>query len=178
MILDKKGKLFGKISIVDLFVVLIVIIGIAGIFFTKAKLDNTEILANDSKMLIKSSAELDKLEIELKVKEVRDITRDAIIVGDEVYTTANDKLLGTVVRVASEPSVRNVVSDNGTVYKAEVPERYDVTIVVEADGKKKEDGYYTESNAQLLYGKEMEIKTSTVQTTPKITGITVTETEE
>lgn len=177
MIMDKQGKIFGKVSIVDIFVVLVVIIGVIGVFATKAKLDDGKLLSDDSKMLIKTSAENEQLEIKLKAKEVRDVTRDSIIVGDDVYLVANDKLLGTVSRVESEPSERNVVSNDGTVYKAVVPDRYDITIVVETDGKKKEEGFYTDSNIHLLYGKEIEIKTSTIQTTPRVDEITVTKTE-
>ena len=84
--------------------------------------------------------------------------------------------MGTVSRVESEPAVRNVETNNGTIYSAVVPERYDVTIVVETSGIQKEDGFYTDSNLQLLYGKEMEIKTSTIQTTPRIDGISVKKT--
>jgi len=178
MIIDNKGKLFGKINIVDLAVILVVIVAIVGVVLTKVKLDNSKILSDDSNMLIKSSAEMDKLEIELKVKEVRDVTRDAIIVGDDVYQVANDKFLGTVARVESTPAMRDVKGDNGTVYVAEVPDRYDVTIVVETEGKKKDDGFYTESNVQILYGREMEIKTSTVQTMPTVAGVTVVENEK
>ena len=58
MILDKNGKLFGKISIVDIAVVLVIIVGIIGFFITKSKLDQSKLLADDSDMLIKSSAEM------------------------------------------------------------------------------------------------------------------------
>ena len=176
MILDKNGKLFGKISIVDIAVVLVIIVGIIGFFITKSKLDQSKLLADDSDMLIKSSAEMDVLEVELKVEGVRDVTRDAIIVGDDVYLTANDKIIGTVVRVESTPAVRTVTGDNGVVYNAEVPEHYDVSIIIETKGKKKMEGYYTDSNIHLLYGKEMEIKTTTIQTSPRIEKITVVDT--
>lgn len=175
MILDKKGKLFGKISVVDLFVILVIIIGIAGFFFTKEKLDNEKILSDESQMIIQTSAQRDKLEIKLTIKEVRDITRDAIVVGDEVYQVTTGKMLGTVSQVESKPSEKIVKADNGEVYSAVVPERYDVTIVVETDGKQNEEGYYTDTNIQLLYGREMEIKTTTVQTTPIVTDISVVE---
>ncbi len=177
MILDKKGKLFGKISIVDLAFILVILIAIGGIFFTKAKLEKETVLSNESNMLIKSDTSLDTLQIKMRVKEVRDVTRDAIVVGDSVYVTASDKQLGTVKEVSAEPAMRNVISDNGTVYQATVPDRYDVTIVVEASGKQKEDGFYTDSNIQLLFGREMEITTSTIQTTPQIVEITVADKE-
>ena len=173
MIIDNKGKLFGKINIVDLAVVLVFLVAVLGVVLTKAKLDNSKIMSDDSNMLIQSSAELDTLEIKLKVKEVRDVTRDAIIVGDDVYLMSNNRFLGSVVRVESEPAIREVSGNNGTVYRAEVPQRYDVTIVVETAGKKKEEGYYTANNIQILYGREMGIKTSTMQTIPKVDGVEV-----
>ncbi len=176
MIIDKKGKLFGKVSIVDLFVVLVIFVGIVGIFMTKAKLDKGDVQSDASQMLIQSSAEKDVLEIKLKLKEVRDVTRDAIVVGDTVYLVQTEKVLGVISRVESEPAVRNVETDNGIVYSAVVPERYDVTIVVETSGKEKEDGFYTDTNQKLLYGKEMEIKTSTIQSIPRIDGISVKKT--
>ena len=93
-----------------------------------------------------------------------------------MYLTANDKIIGTVVRVESTPAVRTVTGDNGVVYNAEVPEHYDVSIIIETKGKKKMEGYYTDSNIHLLYGKEMEIKTTTIQTSPRIEKITVVDT--
>ena len=178
MILDKKGKLFGKISIIDLFVLLVIVVGIIGVFSTKSMLDNEKVLSSDSNMLIQTSAKADNMEIEFEVKEVRDFTRDSFIVGDNVFVASNDRFLGTVARVESRPSKRTVATTLGKVYTAEVPERYDVTIVVEAKGKKKDEGYFTDSNIQLIFGGEMEIKTSTVQTTPQVKKITVRENEE
>ncbi len=175
MIIDEKGKLFGKINLVDLLVILVILVGILGIFFTKTKLKEEKVLVNDSNMLISSSQNLDKLSVHLLAQEVRDVTRDAIVVGDSVYLAKTDKLIGTITEVESKPAMRNVTADDGTVYRAEVPERYDVTIMVEVDGKLKEDGYYTASNLHLLYGKDIEIKTSTVLTNPKIDKIVLLE---
>ncbi len=178
MIIDKKGKLFGKVSIIDILVVVVVIIGIAGVLMTKAKLDEGKILSNESNMLIKTSKVNDKMEIKLELKEVRDVTRDSIVVGDEVFMVSTDKVLGVVTSVHSKPAIRTVKGDAGEVYEAEVPERFDVTIVVETEGKKDNDGYYTNSNIRVLYGKDIEIKTSTVQTTPTVTDIILTENVE
>ncbi len=173
--MDKNGKLFGKISIVDIAVILVLIVGVCGFFYTKAELDKGNVLSNSDAMLIKSSAKTDALEVALKIENVRDITRDAVIVGDEVYITATNKLLGNVVRVESEPHKTDAMTDEGVIYKATIPERFDVTIVVEAEGKKKPEGYFTSNNFHLYYGKSIEVKTSTIQTNPQICGITVIE---
>ncbi len=178
MILDKKGKLFGKVSIIDLFVLLVLVIGVIGVFSTKSMLDQEKVLSQSGNMFIQSSREADKLEIAFEVKEVRGFTRDAIIVGDDVFVASNDRFLGVVSRVESVPSKRTVVTTLGKVYTAEVPERYDVTIYVETSGKKKDEGYFTDSNIKLIIGGEMEVKTSTVQTTPRVKTITVHENEQ
>lgn len=177
MILDKKGKLFGKVSIIDLFVLLIIAIGVIGVFSTKSMLDKEKVLSQSGNMLISTSAKADKMEIAFEVKEVRSFTKDAIIVGDEVFVVSNDRFLGTVNRVESVPSKKTVVTTHGKVYEAEVPERYDVIIYVDANGKKKDEGYFTDSNIKLIIGGEMEVKTSTVQTTPRVKAITVSENE-
>jgi len=173
MIIDKEGKLFGKVSIIDILFILVIIIGILGVFFVKEKLSDDKVLTDGTNMLIQSAQQHDKLEVRLKVKEVRSVTRDAVVVGDDVYIVSNDEKLGTVLRVESTPAKREVLADDGTAYVASVPERYDVTIVVEVNGKQKSEGFYTDFNMHLLYGKEMEIKTSTIQTTMKVDGISV-----
>ncbi len=178
MILDKKGKLFGKISIIDLFVLLVIVVGVIGVFSTKSILDKEKVLSQSGNMLISSSKQADKLEIAFEVKGVRSFTKDAIVVGDNVFVVSNDRLLGKVARVECVPSKRMVVTTKGKVYEAEVPERYDVTMYVETNGKKKEEGYFTDSNIKLIIGGEMEVKTTTVQTTPRITAIEVHKNEQ
>ncbi len=175
MIMDKKGKLFGKVSIVDIIVLLIIFIGIVGLLFTKSRIESKKYMADGSGMMVGQTAQYDKMIIKLKVSNVRDITRDAIVIGDEVYTATGDTLLGKITDVYSEPATVNVDAKDGKMYTAEVPERYDVTIVVEGSGRKLTDGYYVDSNTRLYYGKSIEIKTTTIQTVPQVTEITIVE---
>ena len=175
MIMDKKGKLFGKVSIVDIIVLLIVIVGIIGLFFIKSSLDSKKYMSDGSGMLVNTSAEYDKMTIKLKAENVRDITRDAIVIGDEVYVATEDVLLGKITEVYSKPATKTVDANDGTAYMAEVPERYDVTMVVEGYGRKLTDGYYVDSNTRLYFGKSIEVKTTTIQTTPTVTEIIITE---
>lgn len=175
MILDKNGKFFGKVSIVDILVLLIVIVGIAGAALTVSYINNEKVVSDGSKMLISSETQSDKLEIGLKLYGVRDITRDAIIVGDEVYSTKTDDLIGVIKRIDSEPSKQNIVLDNGQVVSSVIPEKFDVTIVVETNGKETDTGYYTDTGVHILYGKDYEIKTSTIKSTPLVSSVSIVE---
>ncbi len=175
MILDKNGKLFGKISIVDILVVVILIVGIIGAALTVSYINNEKVVSDGSKMLLSSETNSNKMEIGLKVYGVRDVTRDAVIVGDEVYSTKTDDLIGVIKRIDSVPSKQNVVTGNGTVVNTVIPEKFDVTIIVETTGKKTDTGYYTDTGVHILYGKDYEVKTSTIKSTPIVSSVAITE---
>lgn len=168
MFIDKKGKLFGKINIIDLCVILAFVIGIAGIGFSVYSIKSNSSVAD----IFKADGESEvTLEVGLLLKGVRDMTRDAIIVGDEVFTTKTNTPLGKIKKIQSEPSTKNVTTFDGDVYTAVVPNKYDVTIYVETKATKNETGYHGDENVKFLFGKYYEIKTSTIKTTPMISSV-------
>lgn len=169
MFIDKKGKLFGKINIIDLCVILAVVIGIAGVAVSVYSIKNNASLTDVFKS---DKSEEVTLEVGLLLKEVRDITRDAIIVGDEVFTTTEDEIsLGKIKKIQSEPSTRNILTFDGDVYNTVIPDKYDVTVYVETKATKNEKGYSLSKDVNILFGKYYEIKTTTIKTTPMISSI-------
>ena len=168
MFIDKKGKLFGKINIIDLCVLLAIVIGIAGVAFSVYSIKSN---TSASDVFKKDSAREVTLEVGLQIKGVRDVTRDAIIVGDEVFTTQTNTSLGKIKKIESEPATKNVTTYDGSVYTAVVPDRYDVTIYVETTATKNETGYHGDKKVQFLFGKYYEIKTATIKTTPMISSV-------
>ncbi|MBQ3181590.1 MAG: DUF4330 domain-containing protein [Clostridia bacterium] len=170
MIIDKKGKLFGKISIIDICVILVIIVGILGAYFTVSTLNSGK-LSDNSKLALNSSSPLVSATVTFEVKGVRAMTKDALCEGDEVYETEDNKFIGTISKVTSKPAESEYIANDGTFYKAVIPEKYDVQIFVDVSGKNTQTGFHTESELQLLYGKEIEIKTPSVKTMPEIVGI-------
>ena len=83
MIIDKKGKLFGKVSIIDICVILVVMIGILGAYFTVSTLNSGK-LKDNSKLALNSSSPLTSATVTFELKGVRGITKDALCAGDEV----------------------------------------------------------------------------------------------
>ncbi|MBR5236829.1 MAG: DUF4330 domain-containing protein [Clostridia bacterium] len=167
--LDKRGKLFGKVSIVDILVVLIVLIMAVGGFATWQKINNNVVLT-ENKGLVKNNA-LDTLAVTMRFKEVRQMTLDALKVGDEVFMEDTGKYLGEIVSVTPEPATRLIYDMNGKVIDAPVPERMDVLVVVHVPGKRLQNGYFTADNIQLAYDSTFEVKTPTVQSIPFIETI-------
>ena len=170
MIIDNKGKLFGKVSIIDICVILIIVIGVVGAYITFSTLNSGK-LNDNSKLALNSAAPAETAVVTFEVKGIRAMTKDGIRIGDEVYDTEDNKFIGTIKEVSSKPAQGNYVANDGSFYKAVIPEKYDVEILVEVTGKNTNTGFHTESELQLLYGKEIEIKTPTIKTTPKVSGI-------
>lgn len=169
--LDNKGRLFGKVSIVDLLVVVIIAVMLVGAFTAYQKIHSKSILT-ENKSLVQNNT-LDTLEVTMRLKEVRQVSMDAIHVGDEVYMKDTGKYLGEIIRVSSEPAKRLIYDLEGKAINAEVPERLDVILQVRVPGKRLENGFYTADNIHLVYDSAMEIVTPSIQTTPSIETITI-----
>lgn len=171
MIIDKNGKLFGKINIVDILILLVIIVGVAGTYFTLSTV-NSEKFRDNSALALNSSSPVKSADVTFLIKSVRQVTKDGLIVGDEVYETEDgEKFLGVIKEISSEPATKYLTLDDGSIHEADVPERFNVKITLDVTGKVTETGLYTESGVQLLYGKEMEMRTSTVKTTFFVEGI-------
>lgn len=176
MFMDQKGKLFGKISVIDLLVIVVVLVGIFGSCAAYQKVKSGKVLT-ENKALLKQDNTLDELEVTMRLKEVRSMTRDSVHVGDDVYAKDTNKFLGEIIEVKTEPAKRVVTGFDGTAKEAEVPERMDVILTVRVPGKRTDGGYFTGNNIHLVYDSAFEIKTPTIQTTPVIEGIRTVEKE-
>lgn len=171
--LDKKGRLFGKVSIIDILVVVLVLAMLAGGFVTYQKIASNKVLT-ENKGLIKTNA-TDTLEVTMRVKEVRQMTVNAFSEGDEVFFDDTGKFLGEIKSIETLPCQKLIFDKSGNPIMAEVPQRYDVLLKVHVPGKRLEGGFFTADNIQLVYGSEVKIKTLKIQTTPVLeTVITVT----
>lgn len=172
MILDNKGKLFGKISIVDLLVLILVIVGVVGVTITYQRVRGGAVLT-DNQAILQQDSTLDTLAVTMRLEEVRDMTVNALNVGDNMYDNETKKFLGEIADVRTEPATRIITNFSGEAVETVVPERYDVVMVVNIPGKRTEDGYHTSNNIHLVYGSTMSITTPTIQTSPVIEDIQV-----
>lgn len=125
-IIDKKGKLFGIINIIDLVVILLVALLVYG---GVTRLKQSPV----------SEAENKKALVTLEISDVRMASVDGIEVGDPLYHYDRGTLFGTIVDKKVEPYREPVESGDGSWILAEVPEKYVVTLTVEANAKESED---------------------------------------
>lgn len=158
-VIDKKGRLFGLINIVDLLVIILIVALVA-----------TGVKRFGSKSTV-GEVSTKKGVISAEVKDVRDVTANNIKVGDPIYDYDKGTYLGKIASVDVE-AYRDKTEYQGKFYNAEVPEKYRVLMTIDADIKDTQD-FYQVGTEQVRIGAEMRIKNKSITTFMTILGIEV-----
>ena len=136
MILDKKGKLFGKISLVD-----IAIVGIVGLllFGTYVRFFGTGLATIGMRRDV-------EIEFVLRVEGVRNFTTDTFFIGDKIADVDTNRIIGEVVDIHIEDTERSVRKADGTHVLSIVPERYTMDLTIRTEVREQDDGYWVRGN--------------------------------
>ena len=143
MIIDKKGKLFGKINIIDLLLI-VVLVAAVGIFGYKFLFKG----GNDAA----SGAGVNgKAKISFYTEEVSDFVLDGTInIGDPVIDVNTSTVMGTIVDVQIGESHSYAANSEGKFVLSEKPEHSSVTVVIESDGSQMVNGIKIGSNKYYI----------------------------
>ena len=98
---SKNGKLFGKISVIDIAVVLLLVVLVVGVALRFSGGAGGQFVSGNS------------YECVVKVKNVRDYTVKALEKGGEVYDKTTKEYIGTIVGVTSEPAAEPLALADG-----------------------------------------------------------------
>lgn len=139
MILDKKGKFFGKISIVDIAIIVVAILAVV-------------VVASKVAQPIRSgsSEKGDTIHYTVQVKKIRDASFNAVHKGDNLYDKETGAYVGKITAKEKAPATDLVQKTDGSYVTAEIPERYDMTITIEVNGRKTDAGFYMDGKKELL----------------------------
>ncbi len=141
MIIDENGKLFRKVSIIDILIVLVILLCIAG-----AVIRFSGLLGDNNSSPI-------KIEYTLQVKQIRDKSVDAIMKKGELYSSLSDEAyLGTITNVEKHSNDDYSELVDGTIVKTSATDRYDVLITVQVDGKQTGSALYTKDGKRIEIG--------------------------
>ncbi len=136
--IDKNGKLFGKINLIDLLIILVIIAAVA-FFATKAFTPAQETANTDT----------GTVRVQFFSSKVPVGAAEAIEVGAPAFEDTTNVQFGKVVAVESEPAYTYLVDDDGNPVKTEVPYSYAVSVTVELEGNLTDSGLYVGGR---LYG--------------------------
>jgi len=155
----KNGKLFGKINIIDLIVLLLVLVFVIGMAIRVGGTKTGEIT--------------NKVEFEyvVKVENVRDFTIKALEKKGDVFEDTNNVKVGEITDVSVEPYKGEGVKSNGTRVFAEIPGRYTAYVTVKCEGTCVDGVYYDAVKTDIGTGRGQKICTENVATNGAIISI-------
>lgn len=157
--IDRKGRLFGKINIIDLLFLLVLIVAVVGGFSRM----------RHSPVAIEKTS---KGKVTLLVEEVRMPSVENIMEGSELYSFEKGSYFGKV-------SAKKVVPfEDATEYKgqwinAPVPDKYSVYVDVDVDIAENDRAYLI-SGDEVRVGGEYRLKSKTCTFNGICVGIAVT----
>lgn len=149
-VLDEKGRLFGRINVVDLAVVLVLLL-VLGFGAQKFLFVNPEY-----------QPEVETVRMTFFVEDVRQPTVEAVAVGDEVREEETNTYLGRVVEVESGPFRDLVPTAQGEMREAEVPGHYSLTLVLEGDAQITDD-HIAMAGQQVRIGTTLKVRSQTYE---------------
>lgn len=157
--LDKNGKIGGKVSIIDLVVLLLVIVVAAGIAFRYGSSATTAVQSSE------------KFECVLKVTNVRQFTVDALNKKGVITDKNSEKVLGEIKNIEVEEAQFQSTTADGKIVESVLPDRYTCYVTIEASGKESEDGYIMDDSNELSVGRNMDIYSKYVKTSGEIKSV-------
>ncbi len=162
MIIDEKGRLFGKVSIVDIAVILFVIVVAAVLVWRFVGANET--MEKVHEITCSYECIVDGIRIE-SVNELKNN------IGKDVFDSQGNKI-GKLISVAERPYKSEMVTDRGDVILAEVPEKYSADIVFEGQCKKAHSGYVSGSGYEISIGSKPFLALRTIDVEAQVLNIT------
>jgi len=165
MFISKEGKFGGKVSIIDAFVVIaILVIGI-GFFF--------RFISPPDRVI----TERHEIEYTMLVRSIRASTVRALQEYGYLSDGRTHEELGEIVGLTYVQALQEDARIDGTFGAFPVPDRYDVFLQVRVDGRVSETGYFTFQNRALTMGAANRIQTKHAATSGEIVFIRTVEEE-
>ncbi|MDR1558646.1 MAG: DUF4330 domain-containing protein [Clostridiales bacterium] len=151
MIIDKQGRLAGKVSLIDIALILIVIGLIIGLGYRRLSQNAVQIVTSDTKFYVT-----------LVVEPIRQFSLEAINEGDIFYKQHEQQPLGKVTRTDSEPAREIIKRPDGTPLYVTMEEKYSLYMTLECTGNVSDKGYFVNGNAQISEGSDLIIQSNKV----------------
>lgn len=163
MLIDKNGKLFGKLSIIDFAVILLVIaaaIGVGVRFF------------GGTARMVKSDK---TFEYVVKVEGVRQYTVDALQKKGKLTDKRYEQEIGEITNVDVEDVEFQSTTADGSIVFVGLPERYTCYVTIRSVGKESDNSYFAGDDTEISAGRQFAIYSKYVDTTGTIQSVNVVE---
>ena len=144
-IIDSNGRLFGKINILDIIIVLAVLVLL---FSVKVKYDKSPAQMTSDKKIVYT----------VEIENVRQMTVDAILSQTEnVMDKETKKGLGNITGKNISKAKDIVKLVDGTYKTVSKEDKFDILLTLEVKGTETNDNYFTFTGKKLIVGDEIAI---------------------
>lgn len=138
-LIDKDGKLFSKISIIDIVIVLVILFIVVSLVFGKT----------DTPAATKVSKNETNYTLVLKAYGLYKHDREPFSVGDNIYGN-NGESIGKVTAITSENTKSNIKLSDGKYVEFSNPQFYDYFLTIEGKGTSTEKGMFASGTLPLI----------------------------
>lgn len=159
---NKKGRLFKRINILDLLLIVIIIGLIIGGFTKLSKLNREGVIASKP------------IHLKIKVTNREAFLFDFIKDKDIVKEFDTGTVLGEIRRIEVIPARRNVVTSDGQIKHAQIPERFDLLIEIHGEAIVTHESIIS-GNSHLKIGGKLLLRTKTYALDSTILDLTIIE---
>ncbi len=160
-IIDENGRLFGRISVIDVGVLLLAVVLVAA-FVTKDEFTPVSVVA----------APLQDVSYEITITNMPKGRLDSLREGDTLYDGETKYAIGTVAGVEVEDCAISLLKADGTYVMAPIEGRYNVTLHVDAKAMRDERQHiYVNRTSHIAVGLSLDLYTKSSQFGGTITEI-------
>ncbi|WP_373000464.1 DUF4330 domain-containing protein [Lutispora sp.] len=157
--MDKKGRIFGKISIIDICALLVIIGLFLGAYYKVFMLDSKHLTAKY----------YDTIEYEVLLKDKQSI--EGIEIKTKVYDVKTNSYMGKIIDKKVMHATSLVTKADGAMVIAEKPERYDILLTISVPGIETTYGFLANGNIDLNMESFRVLKTQTAIVEAKIVNV-------
>ena len=159
--LDDKGRIFGKVSVIDIFILLALILMAAGFIYNRTSQNIRQIIAADTPIYVT-----------FVVTGVRDFSFGAVEAGDIFFRQHERTIpLGTVTEVTRGQAYDIITLFDGTAEYAPIIGRYNMYIIISGVGSITDTGYFLNGTQQMSVGGSMTLQSNRFLATARVHAV-------
>ena len=151
--IDEKGRIFGKVSLIDIVVILTVIVLVGGFVYNRTSQHVRQIIMADT-----------PLYVTFLIEGVRDFSLEAVQDGDIFFRQHERIPLGSVTRIETGPAYDIMIRTDGTAAYVPIEDRFNLYITLACVGSITDTGFYVNGTQRMAIGGRMSIQSNTLLT--------------
>lgn len=147
-LIDDKGRIFGLVNYIDLFLILAVLFVLGRFVLVDGEGAFPDGLNSDSSK---------EVEILYYVKGVKDVSTNGVQIGDVFRDVTTNNVIGEVTKIDIQPSSIMTTDEKGNVVYSEIPDRFDMYVTIKGMGQIT-DNEIKVANEEIKIGKTSQIQ--------------------